>query len=118
MEGNDLFSYAVDIAAARITVPPLPTREELTAAALGEPVTAPDAVGKTVDDVLPPSGPGSRIDAWKRELLDITTRNSLISMRAGVRTLPLLVTDGARLEDAFSAEKPFRILPKPDGWNG
>lgn len=71
---------------------------------------------------MPPTGGTPyvrhRVDAWRRDLLDITVRNNLISMRAGTRILPLLVTDCRSLENEMQAERTFTILPRPDGWNG
>lgn len=102
LDDQNSFMYAVDIAAARIKVPPLPVRTAggWSVSYSGGPSGAPVEVERAAP--LPGSGsPTSRTEMWKRELLDTTTRNYLISMKAGSRVLPLLVTDGPGLEDAF-----------------
>ncbi|HRQ88491.1 MAG TPA: DUF4011 domain-containing protein, partial [Bacteroidia bacterium] len=54
---------------------------------------------------------GKRLERWKRNLLDLTLRNRLLSFRHTRATLPLLVPDLPAFEDALAAGESFSLLP-------
>ena len=57
--------------------------------------------------------PASRLDRWKRKLLDLTMHNRLLNFRETKKTLPLLCPNLAALEDALADGEKFRLYPKP-----
>ena len=121
LDDMESFVCAVDIAAARTFIRPVPTRtmvdgrwvvdrEELSSL----PIPSFTATQVYEDPVLRDL---TKVDRWKRELLDIGTRNSLINMRVGVKTIPLMIADIDGFEDAFAGGKEFTIHSKPQGWD-
>lgn len=122
LEDVESFEYAVDIAAARSTILPIPTRTLLDGRYVLEKQLsedsscAPAAVGEVYED--PVQRRTTRVDRWKRELLDTGMRNSLINLRPGTKAIPLLVSEVVGFEDAFSGGKEFTILSRPQDWNG
>jgi len=62
----------------------------------------------------PARTPASRLDAWRRKLLDLTLRNRLLNFRETRRSVPLLCPDLAALEDALAEGAAFRIQPRPE----
>ena len=44
----------------------------------------------------------SRLDRWKRRLLDLSLRNRLLNFKDTRKTLPLLCTDLSKLEDMLA----------------
>ncbi len=122
LEDMENFCYAVDVAAARTSILPLPTRTLVEGrwvvdrAVAEEAAPAPIDVGKVYDD--PEERKTTRVDRWKRELLDTGTRNSLISMKPGLKTIPLLVSDDENLVDSLTAGRDFTLYPKPQDWDG
>ena len=57
--------------------------------------------------------PASRLERWKRKLLDLTMRNRLLNFRETKKTLPLLCPDLASLEDALASGQAFTLQPRP-----
>ncbi len=55
----------------------------------------------------------TRLDRWKRRLLDLSMRNRLLNFRDTKKTIPLLVADLPGLEDALAAGNAFKLLPRP-----
>ncbi|GJE43764.1 DUF4011 domain-containing protein [Methylobacterium soli] len=55
-----------------------------------------------------------RIAMWQRKLLDLTTRNRLLSLPEGAKAVRLICPDPARLEDRLAAGKRIRIVALPD----
>ena len=45
----------------------------------------------------------TRVEQWKRKLLDLSLRNRLLNCRDGRQFLPLACADVAKLEDRLSA---------------
>lgn len=68
----------------------------------------------------PPATAEGRIERWQRKLLDLTTRNRLLSMKPGAATIPMFCPDPARLEDSLADGKSFRVVaaPRIDGAAG
>ncbi len=55
----------------------------------------------------------TRIDRWKRKLLDLTMHNRLLSFRAGAKTLPILCPDLGRFEDRLADGVSFHLCCRP-----
>lgn len=55
----------------------------------------------------------TRLDRWKRKLLDLTLHNKLVNFKQAQRTIPLLCTSLSDLEDALANGHEFHILPYP-----
>jgi very-short-patch-repair endonuclease len=56
--------------------------------------------------------PASRLDRWKRRLLDLTLHNRLLNFRETKKSLRILCPDLASLEDALAQGTRFRIHPR------
>lgn len=127
------FRCAIDIQRCRKSrIRPLPVRAggevALDQADVRRPIAQPGASGLSLDAVLPATATGSRIngassgqaetpatrlDNWKRKLLDLSFRNRLLNFKETKKTLPILCPDLPALEDALSDGMEFRIQPKP-----
>ncbi|HET6496880.1 MAG TPA: DUF4011 domain-containing protein, partial [Thermoleophilia bacterium] len=114
----------VDIRRARrARVRPLPIRVGRPVAAEGgaeAAVTAPvvvelpslDAAGEDRDSAVTET-PATRLDRWKRKLLDLTLNNRLLNFRETKKTLGILCPNLPSLEDALAAGERFKIHPRP-----
>ncbi|MDD3586267.1 MAG: DUF4011 domain-containing protein [Thermoguttaceae bacterium] len=58
--------------------------------------------------------PESKKDIWERRLLDLSLRNTLLNLRLTRKSIPILVTGAASLEDAMADGCEFQLFPKPD----
>ena len=54
----------------------------------------------------------TRMDRWKRKLLDLSLRNRLLNYRDTKKTIPVMCPDLPALEDALADGAKFRVLPK------
>lgn len=54
-----------------------------------------------------------KITYWSRRLLDLSSRNILISLGSARRIVPLLVPDLSLLEDVISSGSSLRVTPTP-----
>lgn len=121
------FLYALDVRRARIGgIRPLPTRRAdgaiQTETASAEPSTPPTVAPPT----LPPSpdvavaepliSPASRLDRWKRKLLDLSLRNRLVNFHETRSTVPLLYPDLPALENALAEGQQLELHPRPQDW--
>lgn len=70
------------------------------------------------EDVPPGETPKTRVDRWKKKLLDLTLRNRLLAFRASKKTLEFLVPDLGRLESLLQNEKTFSVRTTPDVLQG
>ena len=102
---------AIDVAAARRAgIAPLPfgaTRDARAEAR--EP-----AEDEPLEEELPafePAAPQTRVERWKRRLLDLSLRNRLLNHRATSQTIPVAAPDLSRLEDLLADGRPFQLLP-------
>ncbi len=127
LEDLDRFRVAIDVAQARrLGFRPLPLREQDTA-------DAPASVARPAVVAPPPAEPASapppretpvapatapvaetRLDRWRRRLLDLTYRNRGIAFRETKRSIPLYGAHLDRIEDALSGGGRFEIRPLPD----
>ncbi len=121
------FRWALDVRAARrARIRPLPVRiggvggvVMLEPEATGE-HAVPASVRQTADapsDATPiaaADAPRTRIDRWKRKLLDLSLRNRLINFRQTAQNLAIECPDIIALEDALSGGARFELLPKPE----
>jgi very-short-patch-repair endonuclease len=57
--------------------------------------------------------PATRLDRWRRKLLDLSLRNRLLNFRDTKKSLLLLCPNLGQLEDLLAAGSSFRILPRP-----
>lgn len=125
---ENTFRYAIDVHRAReLQIKPLPSRVAPGAqpeAHPADPSERPAAIEPTPE--LPPldpefvislepadDTPEGRLAKWKSRLLDLTLRNRLLNFKLTKSTLPLVVPDLARLEDAIVDGSEFRIRPLP-----
>lgn len=114
LQSDESFRCAIDVRRARKgRIRPLPEwiasagREEgaeglavgtdvaVAAPLLPEMVLAAEPEARPPDE--PPETPSSRLDRWRRKLLDLTLRNRLLNFRDTKKTLPLLCPDLGRL---------------------
>lgn len=86
-------------AETKCEVPPMPDVSELRVPTGSEAVTIDTAE--------------TRLDRWRRRLLDLTLRNRLLNFRETKKTIPLLCPDLASFEDALAEGMSFHILPRP-----
>ena len=123
LDDAENFVCAVDVRRARFTIKPLPTRRMVDGEWVvdreeaEEATSAPSAAGAVYEDPAP-KGPATRVDAWKRDLLDITNRNSLLNMKNGAKAIPLMVADVGGFENLLADGKELTLLPKPQDWDG
>jgi len=122
LEDADNFICAIDIKKARTAIRPLPVKKKVDGEWVIERdegkqgTTAPDSLGQvytTVDE-----RPLTKVDRWKRELLDITNKNNMINMKQGSKVIPLLVKDIAHFEDELADGSEYTIYAKPQEWEG
>ena len=130
LDSTESFRCAIDIFRSRKgRVRPLPERVERPEApgrpgtgaevAGGEPA-APDVSGLGVGGEPGPAEvgptaetPATRLDRWRRKLLDLSLRNRLLNFKDTRKTLPLLCPDLPQLEDMLAGGTTFRIQPRP-----
>ncbi|MEN6520926.1 MAG: DUF3320 domain-containing protein [Armatimonadota bacterium] len=129
LDETDSFRCVIDICRSRKSrIRPLPMRSGIpTANAAATPVEqSPDSAGIPVTTSFLPSvapdastvpveeAPASRLDRWKRKLLDLTMNNRLLNFRETKKTLPVLCPDLPSLEDALADGDAFRLYPRPN----
>lgn len=119
----DKFQLAVEIYNARQKIRPLPVRRMegtswiVQRESVAADTTAPQQLGH-VDVALEGGRKLTKVDKWKRELLDLSTRNYLIKMKLGKKIIPLLIPNIASMEDRLSDGKAFTLISKPQEWDG
>ncbi|MDH7601700.1 MAG: DUF4011 domain-containing protein, partial [Armatimonadota bacterium] len=67
---------------------------------------------------LPEETPASRLEWWKRKLLDLTLHNRLLNFRETKKTLEILCPDIAALQDALAQGETFQLLERPTEFEG
>ena len=122
LEDADNFICAVDVKKSRNSVRPLPVKRDvdgrwtISREEGIQGTTAPESLGAIYN--MAENKPLTKVDKWKRELLDITNRNNMINMKQGSKVIPLLVKDTAYLVERLSDESEYTLYPKPQEWNG
>lgn len=126
LENESAFRCVLDIRRARKSrIRPLPLRIELasapsaTAVETGsDPSIAPTInlpafvtqYGNQPEPIV--ETPATRLDRWKRRLLDLTLNNRQLNFRDSKKNLPILCPDLGSLEDALADGKTFKVFPR------
>ena len=126
LENETSFRCVLDIHRARkCRIRPLPLRVELSSASSAtatesgsDPAVAPTInlpvfvtqYEKQSEVVV--ETPATRLDRWKRKLLDLTLNNRQLNFRESKKNLPILCPDLGSLEDALADGKIFKIFPR------
>ncbi len=127
LDESDDFQCVIDIRRSRkSSIRPLPIRSGTdggSSSASHVDLAQPDASAatipfpidlKNVADVTPAQeSPASRLDGWKRKLLDLTMYNRLLNFRETRKTLRLLCPNPESLEDALADGELFRLYASP-----
>lgn len=111
------FVYLIDIKQARARkIKPISTVEEKpdekiseSDAELNLPVIPPLPPVRA-DEKIVAETPDTRIDAWQRKLLDLTKRNSLLSLKDRAISIKLYCPDIGSMEDNLANGVSFRFL--------
>ncbi|MCF8880137.1 DUF3320 domain-containing protein [Hyphobacterium sp. SN044] len=119
---EDEFVYALDIKRARAQqITPLASLAAATNASASDPVeisvgldTAPDlpVFDLGVDDAPPPDTPQTRLEQWKRSLLDLTKRNRLLNLTPSRTAIRIECPDPGRLEDKLADDETIKVIPR------
>ena len=111
------FVYLIDIKQARSRkIKPISTVEEKLDEKISEsdtelslPVIPPLPPVRADEQVIAET-PDTRIDTWQRKLLDLTKRNSLLSLKDRAVAIKLYCPDIGSMEDNFADGVSFRFL--------
>ena len=120
-ERQDDFVYVIDIGQARAQkIKPLTSIEERpkentsdTELSLSLP-PAPILPPIQLDNQILTETPETRIDNWQRKLLDLSKRNSLLSLKERTVAIKLYCSDICLVEDKISSGANFRFIPAED----
>jgi very-short-patch-repair endonuclease len=63
-----------------------------------------------ITDQIAPDTPATRLDAWRRKLLDLTKRNRLLNLKPSKTAIRLLCGSPAMLEDKLAANKKISVI--------
>ena len=132
LEDDQRFECALDISRARMNhIRPLMDREQApqtgqqTGTEGSHPLPAlEDAPDLPETDYLPEGKepeadtPDSRVEQWKRKLLDLTLRNRLLNFKPTQKSVPVFCPDPARLEDLLSDGGKLKFVPMPEIMEG
>lgn len=130
LAASEGFLCAIDIRRARkgrirplperVAAPGAPVEPEEAPRADGVEPAAPDVSTLTVgpepevgEETTSEETPATRLDRWRRKLLDLSLRNRLLNFRETKKTLPLLCTDLAQLEDMLAGGARFKVRARP-----
>lgn len=120
---QEQFTCAIDIARCRKSgIRPLPTlspRDGTIDVTTSAEIDTRSAVFGLPESPKPvaeakPETPATRLDRWKRKLLDLSLHNRLINFKETKKTIPLLCPDLGTLEDALADGHEFRVLSRPE----
>lgn len=132
LNGANAFKSAIDIARCRKSrIRPLPSHREYSDsnpdhAKDHRPASASESVyqathAKTLDEAALRKNetPATRLDRWKRKLLDLSLRNKLINFRSSTKkAVALLCPDLTALEDALADGMEFDVRHRPGELDG
>lgn len=115
---EDEFVFLIDIAQARARmIKPLSTAEEILVEKGAEssdllpPPFVPPLPPVRADEQVVDDTPETRIDTWQRKLLDLTKKNSLLSMQERALAIRLYCPDIGEMEDKLADGNEFTFLP-------
>ena len=126
LEDSNAFCCVIDIRRARKSrIRPLPLRVERLISQSATPGDTEESTSTrpTLEipayniTVLPesepaPETPATRLDRWKRKLLDLTMHNRLLNFKESKKNLPILCPDLGSLEDALADGTTFKVYPR------
>ncbi|MCQ2070740.1 MAG: DUF4011 domain-containing protein [archaeon] len=120
---SDKFGCALDVQRARAIIIPLPDRHRVNGKwKVDRPTTMKkQAAPKKLAKPVRISNEGRKLtkaDIWKRELLDLSRRNNMVSMKAGTKVVPLMISDIASFEDLLYDNNEYSVQPRPQEWDG
>ena len=119
-----IFHEVIDVKRARMGgIRPIPLREihdDLNADGAFEDTEQEDSDDFYEEDdfLLIPGEEGDpvgKMEYWEKKILDLSLRNSLVSMKPGARALPVMadLESLCRLSNDLEKERSFRVLPAP-----
>jgi very-short-patch-repair endonuclease len=123
LDNADEFLCVIDIHRARKSgIRPLPLRSEGGRTVVAQ-TDNPDSaapltpssmaiVEKTSEDKTADT-PQTRLDMWRRKLLDLTLHNRLLNYKDNRKALPIICPDLAALEDSLSDGAVFQLRARP-----
>lgn len=126
---NHQFFIVLDVAAARTSgITPLPIlRSGLDLSNVNKGAHIPGTpqikassrrLKETIEVSDDSKEPQTRIDNWKRQLLDLTLRNRLLNFRENKQTIPLACSKPDALEDEIAGQRKFRLHEFTDMMRG
>ena len=115
---EDEFVFALDITQARKQkIKPLPTLEkfdvpeaEADVGIEAVPIAPPLPPVKIEDIPSDDQTPETRVDTWKRKLLDLTKRNRLLNLSSNAVALKIFCPDLPLLEDKLASGETFNVI--------
>lgn len=127
LENEQDFVCVVDVARCRkAAIRPLPLRGEHGGTERASSGQAADGAAlppdlSLVEGAVRPDGqpeeqpetPATRLDRWKRKLLDLSLRNRLLNFKFTNKAVQILCPDIASLEDALADGDKFEVLANP-----
>lgn len=117
LDALDTFECVIDIHRARQSrIRPLPVHAARAGVidGIAAPVTAfavPEIAAPVRLEV--PRTAATRLDFWRRKLLDLSLRNRLLSCGDNRKTLPIACPNLPELEDRLAQDTVFKVLPIP-----
>lgn len=133
LDNPNQFVFCLDVRRARMSrIRPLPLRSgaglstlDDTSAAMPvgteSPVPSPSASTPPTPaprTEQPTPAPVSRLDRWKRKLLDLSLRNRLLNFQETRSAVPLLFPNLPTLENALAEGKQLELHAQPHDWQG
>ena len=123
---EDQFVYALDVKRARNRqITPLASRSQSkgTSTSDGVDSTVSSVQGLEIapalpsfdlglSDTPPPDTPETRLDAWKRKLLDLTKRNRLLNLKPSKTAIRLHCPNPGLLEDKLAEGLRIKVVPE------
>lgn len=116
------FVYALDIKRARAQqITPLASQAAGAVPNSGEQLEIIEALDAApelpcfdlgVDETPPPDTPQTRLDQWKRSLLDLTKRNRLLNLKPSRTAIRIECPNPGLLEDKLANEETIKIIPR------
>lgn len=123
LDALDSFECVIDVHRARQSrIRPLPVHA--ARAGIVDGIAAPAAAFAVPEIAAPQARPevpqtaATRLDFWRRKLLDLSLRNRLLSCGDNKKTLPIACPNLPELEDRLAQDMVFKVLPVPVEFSG